>query len=56
MKNVQRPLKQGTVITFMSMAGTVVQDNGNSLEVMVDGVVQTWDWEVCGVRCQISGS
>lgn len=49
----KRPLPPGTAIEHLGVAATVIQDKGgDTLEVLSDGFIQTWQWVFEGAACR----
>lgn len=53
MNNQRVLLKPGTVIDFMGQQATVVEDEGITLYVEVDGCLEYWFWSLDGIECTI---
>jgi hypothetical protein len=51
----RQKLNAGTKISYLSYVAEVVEDKGSQVVVICDGVQQVWEWEMCGIRCQVVG-
>lgn len=52
--DANRPLSAGTLISYLDVMATVVQDDGGpELLVSVDGVQQLWSWFFDGFTCKV---